>query len=278
MLGGRSAKPYRYMSGATEFNGDLFAAEHLMIEDEVAFTDIRARRHFGARIKDFTVNAVQSCHAKNRPALSLKPFWRNTITLNDEPENLLILPPIDDSIEDKIILLRAKKARLPADIGTAQGRRNFWAKLMSELPAFMDLLVNYKIPTALHSGRFGVKHFHHPALMAALSELSPEERLLALIDTALEETDHVGQWSGTATDLERMLAETKVAFEARRLLDWNNATGTYLGRLAKKHPNRVLAQRTNNTRQWTIFPAHWKMDDEPAPVVSPSPIADPNLI
>ena len=31
-----------------------------------------------------------------------------------------------------------------------------------------------------------------------------------------------------------MLAETKVAYEARRLLDWNNATGTYLGRLAKK--------------------------------------------
>ena len=210
--------------------------------------------------------------------MSLKPFWRNTITLNDEPENLLILPPIDDSIEDKIILLRAKKARLPADIGTAQGRRNYWAKLMSELPAFLDLLVNYKIPAALHSGRFGVKHFQHPALMAALSELSPEERLLALIDTAMEETEHVGKWCGTATDLERMLAETKVAFEARRLLDWNNATGTYLGRLAKKHPNRVHAQRTNNTRQWTIYPANWCMGDEAAPVIPPSPVTDPDLI
>jgi len=278
ILGGRSAKPYRYMSGATDFNGDLFAAEHLMIEDEVAFTDIRARRHFGARIKDFTVNAVQSCHAKNRPALSLKPLWRNTITLNDEPENLLILPPIDDSIEDKIILLRAKKARLPADIGTAAGRKNFWAKLMSELPAFLDLLVHYQIPTALHSGRFGVKHFHHPALMSALSELSPEERLFALIDTALEEKEHVGKWSGTATDLERMLAETKVAFEARRLLDWNNAAGTYLGRLAKKYPNRVHAERTNHTRQWSIYPANWCMVDEAAPVIPPSPVTDPDLI
>jgi hypothetical protein len=278
ILGGRSAKPYRYMSGATEFNGDLFAAEHLMIEDEVAFTDIRARRHFGARIKDFTVNMVQSCHAKNRPALSLKPFWRNSITLNDEPENLLILPPIDDSLEDKIILLRAKKARLPADIGTAQGRKNYWAKLMSELPAFLDLMVHYQIPGALHSGRFGVKHFQHPALMAALSELSPEERLLALIDTALEETNHCGQWNGTATDLERMLAETKVAFESRRLLDWNNAVGTYLGRLAKKHPNRVRAQRTNHTRQWTIYPANWCMGDDLVSVSPAPPVTDPELI
>jgi len=265
ILGGRSAKPYRYMSGATEFNGDLFGAEHLMIEDEVAFTDIRARRHFGARIKDFTVNAVQSCHGKNRPALSLKPFWRTTITLNDEPENLLILPPIDDSLEDKIILLKAKKAKLPEAIGTAAGRAKYWAQLMAELPMFLHLLVNYQIPAALHSDRFEVKHFQHPALLAALNEMSPEMRLLGLIDAALEEKGQTGQWVGTATDLERLLNDSAVALETRRLLDWNNATGTYLGRLAKKLPNRVRGQRSKTSRTWTIYPAHWILDDEPAP-------------
>lgn len=257
VLGGRSAKPYRYMSGATEFNGDLFGAEHLMIEDEVAFTDIRARRHFGARIKDFTVNATQSCHGKNRPALSLKPFWRLSITLNDEPENLLILPPIDDSLEDKIILLKAKKAGLPADIGTAEGRVRYWSQLMRELPMFLDALVQFPIPAALQSGRFGVKHFQHPTLIAALSEMSPEMRLMGLIDAALTEQEHVGQWTGTATELEQLLSESKVGFEARRLLDWSNATGTYLGRLARKLPNRVQAQRTNSARQWTVYPSNW---------------------
>lgn len=263
IFGGRSAKPYRYMSGGTEFNGDLFAAEHLMIEDEVACTDIQARRHFGARIKDFTVNATQSCHGKNRPALSLKPFWRTTITLNDEPENLLILPPIDDSLEDKIILIKAKRATLPTDIGTMEGRQKYWAKLMSELPMFLDFLINYQIHPRLHSGRFGVRHFHHPTLIAALDDMSPEMRLLGLIDTALEEKDHAGQWTGTATELERMLSESAVAYEARRLLNWNNAVGTYLGRLAKKLPNRVQAQRTNNCRQWIINPGHWILDDNP---------------
>jgi hypothetical protein len=269
ILGGRSANPYRYMSGATEFNGDLFAAEHLMIEDEVAFTDIRARRHFGARIKDFTVNVTQSCHGKNRPALTLKPFWRTTITLNDEPENLLILPPIDDSLEDKTLLLKAKKAGLPADIGTTEGRLKYWGQLMRELPMFLDTLVNYTIPSRLQSGRFGVKHFQHPMLMAALSELSPEMRLMGLIDVALIEKDHIGKWSGTATDLERMLSESKVGFESRKLLEWNNATGTYLGRLAKKLPNRVQAQRTNMSRQWTIYPPHWIWNSETSRVAEP---------
>ena len=77
------------MSGATEFNGELFGCEHLMIEDDIGSTDFRARRNFGTRIKEFTVNEVQSCHAKNRQAINLKPFWRLSITLNEEPENLL---------------------------------------------------------------------------------------------------------------------------------------------------------------------------------------------
>ncbi len=34
-----------------------------------------------------------------------------------------------------------------------------------------------------------------------------------------------------------MDTQCKSNYEARRLLDWNNATGTYLGRLAKKVPH-----------------------------------------
>ncbi|MFZ3374804.1 MAG: BT4734/BF3469 family protein, partial [Chthoniobacterales bacterium] len=109
ILGGRVAKPYRYMSGHTDFNGELFSAEHLMIEDEAPSTDLRSRRALGAHIKAFTVNETQSCHVKNRQALTLSPFWRVSISVNDEPENLMILPPISDSeydsLGDKIILL-----------------------------------------------------------------------------------------------------------------------------------------------------------------------------
>ena len=257
ILGGRAAKPYRYMCGATDFNGDLFAAEHLMIEDEVAFTDIRARRHFGARIKDFTVNTVQSCHAKNRQALSLKPFWRVTITLNDEPENLLILPPIDESLEDKLILFKAYKHPLPMETATLAGRQRLMATLVEEVPAFLHLLSEFRIPERLKSDRFGVSHFQHPELLASLSEMSPEMRLLGLIDAMLADRQDSGEWTGTATELERALFEAKGQFEARRLLDWNNATGTYLGRLAKRVPGRVRQHRSAQSRTWIITPPHW---------------------
>jgi hypothetical protein len=66
ILGGRTAKPYQYMMGATSFNADLFEAEHLAMEDEHASTDIRTRRHFGSQLKNVTVNDSQRCHGKHQ--------------------------------------------------------------------------------------------------------------------------------------------------------------------------------------------------------------------
>jgi len=178
ILGGRSAKCYRYMSGRTDFNGDLFGAEHLMVEDDQPSTDFRSRRQFGTNIKEITVNEVQSCHAKHRQAMSLKPFWRMTVSVNDEPENLMILPPVEPSIEDKLILLKCSKIPMLMPTRSIQERKAFRNKLSQELPAFIEFLNSWKIPEALISERFGVSHFHHPELIAALSELAPFMQLL----------------------------------------------------------------------------------------------------
>jgi len=255
LLGGRVAKPYRYMSAETPFNGDLFGAEHLMIEDEIASTDMRTRRNFGARIKEFTVGLTQSCHSKNRPAITLTPFWRLTISLNDEPENLLILPPLDDSLVDKIILLKADKKALPKPTGTNAQRKAVWDELMNQLPAFVWYLEHWEIPLELKSERFGIRHFQHPDLVKTIETFAPEMRLIALIDAELFKGPVTSAWSGTAEQLERALMNSPSAYEARRLLDWNNAAGTYLGRLAKKYPERVEAERDGNKRTWNITTA-----------------------
>src|SRR5947199_8807639 len=90
--------------------------------------------------KNITVNDWQRCHAKNRVAIGLAPFWRLSVTVNDEPENLMVLPPIDDSIEDKLIILRAWKFPMPMPTATLQQRKAFWKRLEQELPAFLHYL------------------------------------------------------------------------------------------------------------------------------------------
>jgi len=252
LLGGRSAKPWRYMAGQTPFNSDLFGSEHLMIEDESASTDIRVRRELGAKIKDFTVNEVQSCHAKGRPALSLRPFWRVSISLNDEPENMMILPPLDESLADKLHLLKVHKREMPMRTQDQAGRTAFWGAIVSELPAFVHHLLKWEIPENIRCERFGVKAYHHPSLLASLDDLAPESRLLSLIDAVLFSGVVNDDVELTADELQSKLVNSSMSYEARRLLSWSTACGVYLSRLEKKHPHRFVQQRTKSSRCWII--------------------------
>ncbi len=256
LLGGRQANPYQHMVGESPFNSHMFTAEHLVIEDEAASSDIRTRRTFGAHLKTITANVVQSCHAKNRTPVSLTPFWRLSITVNDEPENLMVLPPLDESIEDKLILLRARFETMPMPTGTDDERAAFWAVLVGELPAFVDFLLSWEIPADLRSARFGVRHFHHPDLLQAIDDLAPERRLLDLIDAELFSGPLADAWEGKAEVLEKRLtgSESSSAYEARRVLSFNTACGVYLARLAKKHPARVSKRILDGSALWTIEP------------------------
>lgn len=247
-LGGRMAKPYRYMTGQTAFNSDLAGAEHLMIEDECASTNIVVRRAFGTAIKDYTVNATQSIHAKGRPAVTLTTFKRITLSVNCEAENLAILPPLDSSLADKIILLKCSPAKLSED------RKVNWERLAGELPHLAAFLQRWRIPKAIACPRFGVQAYQNPELLETLNELSPEFRLLALIDHCLS----VFPWTGSAEQLEHELRDYErgsFRFSIERLLPYPSACGTYLGRLAAKLPDRVSSTRSKGKTRWRIHAA-----------------------
>jgi hypothetical protein len=125
--------------------------------------------------------------------------------VNDEPENLMVLPPIDDSIEDKLILLRASKFRMPMRTATLEQRKVFWQRLVDELPAFLNFLLEWEIPSKLTSERFGIRHFHQPEILQAIDKLAPEYRLLRLIEEELFQSDAADTWEGSAEQLERRL-------------------------------------------------------------------------
>ncbi len=269
ILGGREAKPFQYMTGATEFNGSLFRAEHLFIEDEPTNTDLRVRRAFGNQIKQFTGSDTQNCHAKHKEAITLTPFWRLTISLNIEPENLMVLPPIDDSIEDKLIIFKTHLSDMLMTTESTEDRVKFWNTLKSEIPAFLYYLANWKIPDELRfpeieARRYGFKNFHHPEVLREIDALSPEYRLLNIIDKEIFGIEIPMTWSGTAEDLEvRLTSQGDMQHESRKLLSWGNAAGTYLSRLAKKYPDRFVQKRTNSSRTWQIEPPcqEWQKGD-----------------
>jgi hypothetical protein len=256
MLGGRSAKAALFLTGRTDFNAELFGAEHLILEDEFMSTKISDRQRLGAGIKGLSVNEFHPCHRKGQTIVNMRPLWRVSISVNDDPEALLVLPPMDNHLRDKFILLRCENAKLPMPTETAEEQKQFREALSAELPAFLHHLLEFKLPENLRCSRYGVVSFHDPRLAQDLETLSPEAQLLELIDTAGKNLFACGEnWTGTAAELKNeLLRFTSTQREATTLLNWRNATGTYLGRIVQKHPKRVSSTRTAEARTWVIHP------------------------
>jgi len=251
MLGGRAEKPYRYMVGKSEFNGDLFGAEHLCIADEVPFYDMPSRRVFGSKIKDICVNSLQSCHGKHKEALTLYPIWRLSISVNDEAENLVMLPPLEDSIEDKIMLLKVEQAVMPMKSDSPRCRVEFWDGIRAEIPSFAKFIEEYVIPEELQESRFGIKAFQHPDLVEILKEMTHETRLMALMEIIVIPEN--GTWKGTLEELETALLEDSTfKRQIEKLLYYPTALLTYLRRLQKSMPEKVRAYKSNNKRGWEL--------------------------
>ena len=252
ILGGRCAKPVQYMFSNTSFNSDLFTAEHLMLADEVTNTDIKARRSFGQKIKDLIANPEQRCHAKGKEAIMLKPFWRLSITLNDSNEDLMILPPLNDSLEDKMMIFRGHKETMPMPTITLKQRSEFLSQLYSELPAFLDYLLKMEIPKEMVCNRYGIKHFHHSVIVGEVNKISPEARLLDLIDFAVSQE----LWVTSKELKDKLLNNNSTREDAKKLLEWGDSCGIYLGRIEKQHPERVCKDKHkgNGAQKWIIKP------------------------
>jgi len=247
-LGGRSAKPYRYMSGEDKFNGELAGAEHLVIEDEAASHDIRKRRLFGTKLKEMIVNVELSFNPKGRQAVKLPSFRRLTLSVNNEPENLMILPPLDPSILDKVSLLVCDRAELPTD------RKATWSRFMAELPALAAFCEKLTVPRELRCPRYGVTAFHNPLLLAELSDIAPETHLLRVIDDVLfgAMNKDNAPWKGSAQELELELRGSDFRFAVERLAYTPSIVGVYLARLAVKQPERFRQTRSKGSNKWTI--------------------------
>lgn len=262
-LAGRSADAERYFLRGNDFNSDLFGAEHLTLDDCQASTAIRDRLQFAARLKGHTVGAtVKSCHGKGRDAVTVRPWWRITITLNDDPESLLVLPPLNEDFADKLILLRASRFDFPQPITSTREKEKFERMLYSEIPAFLHWLLNtYQIPEEYADRRrYNVATFHHPELKRNLESLSPESELLDLIDIVLVGDLYDGPIWITAEDLENRIRATGHHRRAEMIFTYRQACAKYLHRLSQKQPSRVRKHREGNANGWDIFPKHPEME------------------
>ncbi len=258
LLGGRHADPSSYMFEKSDFNSELFGCEHLLMEDPATSTKTEARHYFGERLKAIAANETHRCHPKGREAVTLNPFWRMSVSLNDDPDKLRILPNLNaPDLLDKVLLLRVLKAAMPMPTATNEQRLAFRAAIAAELPAFTHYLLNVTIDARHFDSRFGCRAWLNPEIAAMLYDDSPAGRLLELIDQSLFNDDAAKgkAWEGSADELEEGLTSLLCPLEreAKRFCDHNNVP-RLLARLKEDMPERVSYHRTAGKRTWRITP------------------------
>lgn len=248
ILGGRVSSPYAFMAGGTEFNSEIFGAEHGLIGDQNHATDMRSRRNFGSAIKNLVVNKEQYIHTKGRTPITLFPFLRLTLSLNSNPEAMLVLPPLDSDVADKIILLSAKPVNFPFPSKRFPDSQTYYAALVAEIGHFIYHLRKWKIPPSIADQRYGVVSFHDPELVKGVDELSSEWKLWQTIESTIFEGDLVEFWEGTSLQLEREIRSKVRPGEAANLFPYNTACGQYLAALARKMPDKMSSRKIGGNK------------------------------
>jgi len=166
-----------------------------------------------------------------------------------------VLPPIDESLKDKITLLRATPITPPYKADDIKARNAWRAKLTAELPAFMHWLRTFRVAAAMVNVRYGVCAYQDPELVESLQDLSPERRLLTMMDALFIWGVDRLPWSGTAAELEERLLEKDKLGRVQRLLYYHGACGTYLGRLETQFAERVSSKKKPcQSKRYTIIP------------------------
>lgn len=250
LLGGRYAKAFDWMMGKTGHNGELAGAETWVIDDDDSQTDAKSRRSFGNAVKRCTVSGALRIRKMHTEAVTLTTFRRIVLCVNDEPENLSILPVLDDSITDKLMLFRCSHA---SKIGP--DRQENMRRLRESLPGFAGWLMKLRIPEKLRDNRCGVVAYHDGKLLEALGDLSPESRLVNLIDQVVFPPGHtLHTWEGSAELLEKELRQSSFGWAVEKLLSFSSACGVYLSRLASRQPERFASAIVRGKKRWKIKP------------------------
>jgi hypothetical protein len=261
LLGGRKANAYAFLGGQSNFNDELVKCEVHAIDDGNPFDSFDARKRFGNSIKEAVAAGEYWCHGKGLAALTLPIYRRLFILVN--PEDLDLMPELNDSLMDKMSFFKASlfempEGCLPLPAWHERGTREaFVAKLEEELPFYIDLLLAWELSSDLKERRFGTIAYKNDDILRQINEMSSVHEKDAVIQNAVFK---YGEGNDDSRTVEMEINEMYECVirgtkdRARCLFRSPRSLGSALGQL-KNHPDyseKYTVRRSNGKSFWTI--------------------------
>jgi hypothetical protein len=248
------------LADRTSFNDAIWGAEHWVMSDATVDADDRSRQRFRAKLKRLIANEGQTVSRRYQSQVSLTPRNRVSLSANLDSTSIRVIPKLDSSMRDKIILLRCYPATgLPGSDPTE--RKRFMETFTAAIPGFLAYVDEFQVPEHLRDSRFGVAAFHHPDLLNRLNEGDPVRSLMGWFESWF--SLGFGQLEGPAVALHEKLRE-RFGDGFVELVPDARALGRYL---AEVKANSGWARRIDDTKSvlygdqrnyakvWTITPA-----------------------
>jgi hypothetical protein len=198
---GGCADARSYFVEGSRFNSSMFDHSVWSLDDSTILGDRKAYQKFSGLIKACVANPSMTYEKKFGYSGSCEFTGRFVCTLNDDPVSLGILPDTDQSLLDKVILVRTgdRVASLAGSVSANQ------AAIDAELPQFLRWLLDWELPDTIErEDRFGMKPYHDETLLEEARSSSDSNGTLEMLEMWIEqfEAPKPGQpWQGNTTKL-----------------------------------------------------------------------------
>lgn len=172
-----------FLMGKTNFNKSNSEVALWAIDDTRGASSWENKSAFSAALKKHVANPVVRVEGKNQNSFEIPWKGRISITCNTDKESLEVIPQLNATIKDKIMLFWWSDWK--AHFLPACGTEDVVAK---ELPFFLKWLLDWKEPAYVLSAnpRYHVQSFHHENMLEFAHDSSPAARLTELLDLYFE--------------------------------------------------------------------------------------------
>jgi hypothetical protein len=245
MMGGFSDST-DFLMGKTNFNKENAEVALWAIDDTRGASSWESHGAFSAALKKHVANPQVRVEGKGRDSFTIPWKVRIVLTCNLDKESMNIVPALNATIKDKIMLL--KWGRWQAKFLSAGGTEDV---VKGELPHFLGWLRDWKPPQHVLSDnpRYFVNAYHHPDMLVEAHDSSAGGRLTELLDMwrnerPREKGEKESIWM-TATTLRKAISQDPSARDALKEFNRNRMAAA----LESVGEEYVLETRRNRGNQ-----------------------------
>lgn len=244
-----------FVLGTTDFNREVFDYGLMTVDDQSGAASDAAASKFGERVKSIIVNPLLKYRAMYQDGVPLDWYGRLFLTGNDDQQSLRGVPPLDGSIDDKLMIVHSGRAGVPFE---ADYRMNT-LRAVAELPFLLRWLLDWQIPAEMLGGRLGIKGYINDLMHAKATAAAGVMEILDLLN-AFGRVNNVWAdgaiWTGKAVDLVREMSGDD-SFRGLALKDSTRTVGRKLSKLHAMGNEQIKIHRasvSSNTIIWEIHP------------------------